>query len=44
MTQNCRDILAGPGSGMITFQQWDMARLNVNKGVSVFSAAARMLQ
>lgn len=44
MTQNCRDFLADPSGGSIPFQQWGLARQEVNKALDVLHPAIQSLE
>ncbi|MBN1956289.1 MAG: hypothetical protein JW900_14750 [Anaerolineae bacterium] len=44
MTQNCRDFLANPEGGSIPFQQWGVARQEVNNALNVLIAAINLLE
>ncbi|MCB0009754.1 MAG: hypothetical protein KDE04_24985, partial [Anaerolineales bacterium] len=43
MTQNCRDFLASGGAGSIPFQQWGVARQQVNVALDTINPAIQSL-
>ena len=44
MAQNCRDHIANPSGGSIPFQQWGVARQNVNDALAVLIPAIDSLE